>query len=114
MVIGKDHLVKYFMNRLAERILESLSSKSQDKLEKQFNKHFQSVKKSIEIFDYNLTTYKVDQLAKLNDILKKPEINRKFLRSYSNIFTNIFIIRMKKLKIKFRKMFNLATLKLMI
>jgi hypothetical protein len=76
--LSKIVLSNYFMNRLAGRISDSLSSKSQDKLEKQIDKHFQSVKKSIEIFDYNLTIYKLDQLAKLKDILKKPDINRRF------------------------------------
>jgi hypothetical protein len=76
--LSKILLSNYFMRNLQGRISDSLSSKSQDKLEKQINKHFQSIKNSIEKFDYNLTIYKLDQLAKLKDILNKSEINRSF------------------------------------
>ena len=86
--LSKILLSNDFMIRLQGRISDSLSCKSQDKLEKQINKHFQSIKNSIETFDYNLTIYKLDELAKLKDILKKPEINRGFETIIQTLIVN--------------------------
>jgi hypothetical protein len=104
--LSKILLSNYFMKNLQDRISESLSSKSQDKLEKQINKHFQSIENSIETFDYNLTIYKLDELSMLKDILKKPEINRGFETIIRTLIVNFhkqFNNKKEEFKNKFKK-----------
>ena len=86
--LSKIFLSTEFMKRLSDRISYSLSSKSQDKLERQVEKHFKSIEKSIEIFDYNLAIYKLDQLSTLKDILRKKEINESFDAIIKKVFEN--------------------------
>ena len=90
-----------FLTDLPDRISDALSDNSQNKLESQINKHFESIKKSIEIFDYNMTIYKLDQLSMLKDILKKREINKSFESVIETLVEN-FQIQFKDKNDKFK------------
>lgn len=67
-----------FINKLDERVSDSLSNKSQKKLELQIAKHFDALEKSMQIFDYEYAIYRFKQLRELKGILKKKEINKLF------------------------------------
>ena len=90
-----------FLTDLPDRISDALSDNSQNKLESQINKHFESIKKSIEIFVYIMTIYKLDQLSMLKDILKKREINKSFESVIETLVEN-FQIQFKDKNDKFK------------
>jgi hypothetical protein len=77
-----------FITNLHDKISDSLSIKSQGKLEAQFNKHYDALKKSMDLFEYPLTIYKFRQLKELNSLLKKKEIGKKFETIVSILIEN--------------------------
>jgi hypothetical protein len=67
-----------FIDNLSERISESLSTDSLNKLESQIDKLISALETSIKNLDFDLTIYKFKQLKSLKGLTNKSHINKKY------------------------------------